>query len=758
MSIEFKPHSYQTDIKEFIFRTPRCAVFAAMGTGKSVTTLSALDALSMVDDVYPVLIIAPLRVAKSTWPDEVAKWAFTKGLRIVPIVGNAKERLVALNKPAELYTTNFENIPWLIEHYGDKWPFATLVVDELTHLKSFRTRQGSKRAKALAKVAHTKVKRFIGLTGTPSPNGLSDLWGQMWFVDRGERLGSSFSAFEGRWFTKGYDGYSIKPLPHAQREIEERLKDVCITVKGLPVDQPIENVIYVDLPSAARKVYDEMEKEMFAEIEEIGVEALNAAAKTIKCQQIAAGALITDETGKWTQIHDEKLEALHSVVEEAAGAPVLVAYKFKADLARLKSAFPKGRELDANPTTIKQWNEGRIPLLFAHPACLSAETEVLTENRGWVRIVDVQANERVFDGVEFVTHSGCSFSGVRPVIERFGITLTPNHKLLIQNEWVEAKNVRDCARTRAKARYTYCGAEDGLRSMFDVRRATGDVASEHDQSQQGGQNSVPVLHKKFGTQHEQNSVLRHMERYGRSGNRSEGPQLRSLWCSWTRDLRPLVKFQELLCRHVFELFRQPYDRSNRQLERLLTRELSMVDDSGSAIEQRQQPPRKVSRERNASGRILSVGWRKSRSSYATPKLGDVRRASARGLQKLRLQEEPKVAKVYDLVDCGPRNRFLIRNADGEVFVSHNSAGHGLNLAQGGNILTFFNVDWSLETHMQIIERVGPMRQKQASLDRPVFIHYILARKTVDEMILERLRTKKTVQETLLEAMRRRKKG
>jgi len=453
MSKPFIPHDYQRSMVEFMSQHDRCAVFAAMGTGKTSSTLLALDNLSLTEDVYPVLVIAPLRVANSTWPDECIKWTFSEHLKVVPITGTLKQRTVAVKTPANIFTTNYENLPWLTEFYGDDWPFKTVVADELTRLKSFRTRQGSKRAKALGRIAHTKIKRFIGLTGTPSPNGLSDLWGQMWFIDRGKRLGSSFSAFEARWFTKGYDGFSIKPTPNAQREIEELIRDVCLTVTGLPVDEPIHNVIFVDLPKDARAIYDEMEKQMFAEIEEIGVEALNAAAKTIKCQQIAAGSIITDESGSWSKVHDEKIEALRSVVEEAAGNPVLVAYKFKADLERLKAAFPKGRQLDADPKTIRDWNDGKIELLFAQP-----------------------------------------------------------------------------------------------------------------------------------------------------------------------------------------------------------------------------------------------------------------------------------------ISCG----------------------HGINLAQGGNILAFFNVDWSLETHMQIIERIGPMRQKQAGIDRPVFIHYILARDTVDEMILDRLKTKKTVQETLLDAMRRRR--
>jgi SNF2 family DNA or RNA helicase len=306
----------------------------------------------------------------------------------------------------------------------------------------------------LGEVAHTHVSRFIGLTGTPAPNGVKDLWGQIWFLDKGLRLGQSFSAFAMRWFRKGYDGYSLVPYDHTQAEVEEKLKDICLTVRGLPVDEPITNLIYVDLPSDARRMYAEMEAEMFTVLNDEGVEAANAAVRTQKCLQLANGALYVDEDGKWEMVHDAKLDALESIIEEANGAPVLVAYNFKHDLARLQGRFRQGRVLDADPNTIRDWNAGRISILFAHPA---------------------------------------------------------------------------------------------------------------------------------------------------------------------------------------------------------------------------------------------------------------------------------------------------------------SAGHGLNLADGGNILAFYGVNWNLEEHMQIIERIGPMRQKQAGYDRPVFVYPILARNTVDDLVMDRLTSKKSVQEILLEALKRRKK-
>lgn len=367
MSRPFTPHPYQNDIIEFIHDNDRCAVFAAMGTGKTVSTLTALDRLALVEQVYPALVLAPLRVAKSTWPSEVNKWDHLSHIKFSVIAGNVKERLAALNTKADVYTMNYENLEWLVTTLGDKWPFVTVVADEGSRLKSYRTRQGSKRAKALGKVAHSHVNRFISLTGTPAPNGLVDLWGQMWFIDRGERLGRTYSAFEARWFTKGWDGFSVKPMAHSQVEIENAIKDVCVTISGLPVDEPIMNYIYVDMPKDAAALYKEMENVMFAEIEGIGVEAVSAAAKTIKTLQIASGFLYTEE-GDWKLVHDEKIDALKSIVEEASGAPILCAYQFKADLERLKKVYPKGRHLDSDPKTIDDWNAGKIPILFAHAA------------------------------------------------------------------------------------------------------------------------------------------------------------------------------------------------------------------------------------------------------------------------------------------------------------------------------------------------------------------------------------------------------
>lgn len=352
------------------FEHERGALWASMGLGKTCATLTALQHIDLIEP-GPALVCAPLRVAQSTWPDEAAKWDHLAGLTVVPIVGTLEQRRAALRRKADVFTTNYEQLPWLTEELrGARWPFRKVIADESTRLKGFRLRQGTARAKALAKVAHEHCARWINLTGTPAPNGLQDLWGQTWFLDQGQRLGRTFDSFTQRWFRPAYNGYGVEPLAHSQREIEQRLGDICLSLDALDhfdLTEPIVNTIRVELPAKARALYDDMEREMFAQIGEHEVEAFSAAARTIKCLQIANGAAYVDET-EWVEVHDAKLQALDSIVAEAAGAPVLVAYHFKSDLARLMRAFPKGRHLDKDPQTIRDWNAGRIPLLFAHPA------------------------------------------------------------------------------------------------------------------------------------------------------------------------------------------------------------------------------------------------------------------------------------------------------------------------------------------------------------------------------------------------------
>lgn len=380
MAIDFVPRRYQELIGGFIVGNKRCAVWSSPGTGKTGATLSALEDLTFVEDVYPALIVAPLRVARTTWPNEVRKWNHLKHLRVVVVTGTLKERRAALRIPADIYTTNFEQLPWLVEELGDRWPFKTVVADEATKLKGFRLRQGTQRAKALARVAHTKVKRIILLTGTPSPNGLQDLWGQMWFVDKGDRLGRTFDAFKQRWFHASHTGFGVEATDEAQGQIQAALKDVCITIDAadwFDLEEPIINKIMVELPAAVQVMYKQMEKQFFLELESgTQIEALNAAAKSMKLMQVANGAMYLEGGEAWEVVHNEKLDALEEIVEEAAGMPILCLYNFKSDLARLKKRFPDGIDLSdgkgardgLDGLSRAQRGEGRI--WFGHPASM----------------------------------------------------------------------------------------------------------------------------------------------------------------------------------------------------------------------------------------------------------------------------------------------------------------------------------------------------------------------------------------------------
>lgn len=374
--MKFTPRPYQELIISAILRTPRVAIWASMGMGKTVATLTALEMLIALEG-GKALVIAPLRVARSTWPGEATKWGHLSGLKVVCVYGTERERIEKLNEDADVYCINFEQIPWLVEHYGRGWPFNLIVVDEATRLKGFRLRQGSKRARALGRVAHLFCNHFVELTGTPAPNGLLDVWGQAWFLDHGERLGKSISEYQARYFRPvrvGSEAYMVEwvPNPGADAQVRERLQDVTLTVNAedfFPVEKPIETRVEVDMPDSVMKGYRELEREFFTELESgEAVEAVNAGVKLGKCLQYASGAIYTDEDRSWTEVHAAKIEALQSIIEEAAGAPVLVAYQYKHEAQRILLAIKGARLLDKDPQTIADWNAGRIPVLVAHPA------------------------------------------------------------------------------------------------------------------------------------------------------------------------------------------------------------------------------------------------------------------------------------------------------------------------------------------------------------------------------------------------------
>lgn len=321
-------------------------------------------------EVNKVLVVAPLRVAEDTWTKESAKWDHLRGLRVVRVLGSQAQRIrCALETDADIYCINRENIPWLVKYYGTEWPFDGVVLDELSSFKS----PSSKRFKAMRKV-RPLIKHIVGLTGTPSPNGLIDLWAQIYLLDQGKRLGRTLTEYRNRYFNpgrrNGYVVYDWVPKDGAEDEIYRRISDICISMKAcdyLKLPERVDVVRTVKLDDEAQTAYTEMEKEAVLELgpNEI-VDAGTAAVVSGKLLQIANGA-VYDENGKTHIIHESKLDTLEDVIEAVNGRPVLVFYAYQHDLERIMQRFPQARKLEGS-AEIDAWNRGEIPILLAHPA------------------------------------------------------------------------------------------------------------------------------------------------------------------------------------------------------------------------------------------------------------------------------------------------------------------------------------------------------------------------------------------------------
>lgn len=374
MSVIFAPRDYQRALISHGLAHKRLAMFAGMGTGKTVSACSVAAARIRAGQARRALVLAPKLVAGSVWPDEVAKWSHLDDLTVQPILGSQYQRHQALHQSADIYAMNYDNLQWLVKTLGDNWPFDMVLCDEATRLRGFRIEQGTVRMRALAYVA-PKTRYWINMTGTPTPKGLQDLWGQTWFLDGGKRLGDTFTAFQNRWFSQTFDGYGLEPLPGAFEEITSLISDLCLTIEAkdyLDLPPLITKNIFVDLPAKAHKHYKAVQKDLFTMLERDPVRAMNQAGVANKCLQIASGAVYveSEEDGRYEVLHDEKLDALEDVIEEAAGMPLLVVYQFKHDLARLKKRFPRGASFkdSKNPNqVIADFNLGRIPILFIHP-------------------------------------------------------------------------------------------------------------------------------------------------------------------------------------------------------------------------------------------------------------------------------------------------------------------------------------------------------------------------------------------------------
>lgn len=365
--MKYKPHNYQQFATDFILNQSICCLMLDMGLGKTVITLTALWQLALDSfDVSRVLVIAPKRVAEDTWPKELAKWEHLTGLTSSLVLGSAAERKAALQRKAFLYIINRENVAWLVKnHY---WDFDMVVIDELSSFKSNK----AERFKAMKKV-RPMITRIVGLTGTPAPNTLLDLWPQMYLMDMGQRLGRFIGGFRDRFFLPDKRNreiiYSYKPREGAEDAIYALISDICISMKAadyLDMPERIDNRIEVSMSPKERKLYDDFQKDMVLSIGDEELDAVNAAALSNKLLQMANGA-VYGEDKKVIPIHDRKLDALEDLVEGANGKPLLVAYWYKHDLQRIKARFKNARCIDT-AKDIDDWNAGKIPLALIHPA------------------------------------------------------------------------------------------------------------------------------------------------------------------------------------------------------------------------------------------------------------------------------------------------------------------------------------------------------------------------------------------------------
>lgn len=361
-------HNYQLRAIDFIIQNDRCSLFLDMGLGKSVSTLTAIKYLMFEElEVSRTLIIAPKRVAENVWTSEIDKWDHISNLKISRIIGTEKQRLTALNSKADIYTISRDNVVWLCSQFGGTFlPFDMVIIDELSSFKNHKSRRFSSLKKAIP-----SVDRVVGLTGTPAPNGLLDLWSQIYLLDGGERLGPNITRYRESYFTKKYSGWGYDVTEYGEKRIPEKIKDIVISMKKedyLDMKDPIINNIEIFLTPELKKKYEAFEEEMvlelFSDIDEIT--ATNAAALRSKLLQFSNGA-VYDADRNVHHIHDLKLEALEEVIEEANGKPVLIAWCFQHDRDRILKKFKQAVQLKTE-AHIKEWNAQKIPILLMHPA------------------------------------------------------------------------------------------------------------------------------------------------------------------------------------------------------------------------------------------------------------------------------------------------------------------------------------------------------------------------------------------------------
>lgn len=368
--MKYTPHDYQRHTTQFIIDHPEAAILLGMGMGKTISTLTAINELIRNRfETRRVLVIAPIRVARDTWPAELEKWDHLAGLTVSPITGTAKQREAAANRRADIYTIGRENIPWLVKHHGNRWPYDMVIIDELS---SFKNPQ-AKRFKALKKV-RPKIHRIVGLTGTPAPNSLLDIWAPFRLIDNGERLGKYITHYRDQYFTPGRRNgtvvYNWNLRPGADQAIYDNIADITVSMRTtdyLQLPEATHQHITVQLPAKARKHIDTLKRDLVLDLDDDTIDAANAATLSLKLQQLAGGAIYNEAGDDYITIHDEKIQALTELVDQAQGNTLLVCYWFKHERDRILDAIPGARVLDT-AKDFHDWNNGDIPVALIHPA------------------------------------------------------------------------------------------------------------------------------------------------------------------------------------------------------------------------------------------------------------------------------------------------------------------------------------------------------------------------------------------------------
>lgn len=370
--MKFIPHDYQKYCINRMISDPILGLILDMGLGKTVITLTAVNDLRYNRfAIRKALVIAPKKVAEDTWTRETEKWDHLKLLRVRPVLGTERKRIRELNTPGDVWVISRDNVQWLVDYYKNDWPFDMVIIDELSSFKS----NSAKRFRKL-KAVRSHITRMVGLTGTPAPNGLQDLWAQIYLLDQGARLGRTITEYRNNYFVPGARNgnvvYEYKPREWAQEAINAQLRDICISMNAkdyLDLPERIDNTVYIRMDPKAQKQYDEMERAMVLELDETTIDVTAAAALSNKLLQMCNGA-VYDEDRQFHEIHNAKLEALKEIIDTSQGKPILVFYNYKHDKDRIKKTLGKKLRIGElkDSDSITAWNQKKMDVLLAHPA------------------------------------------------------------------------------------------------------------------------------------------------------------------------------------------------------------------------------------------------------------------------------------------------------------------------------------------------------------------------------------------------------